>query len=222
MNPLSDLLQGLNSYKVLDAGCGDGVHAVVLKQNGGLDDFKQYYGIDISEKVIEIAKGRLTTNGVRFQTGDVTAIKFENNFFDASFSFGVIAYTGNPLLSLQELTRVTKKGGMVGIWVYPRRDGLGGFVFSTVRKLCSILGRRFTSGLAHTIVPFLGFLPTRSVASLRNASWNQCHEVVMVNIAPQNLIFPTKREVEGWFQKCGLQIVSEDVSNSITIWGIKK
>jgi len=75
--------------------------------------------------------------------------------------------------------------------------------------------------IADCIVPFLGLLPTRSKMSLANASWRQCREVVLVNIAPSQLYFPQEAEIEGWFAKNDVETVWRDDKAPVTLWGKK-
>jgi len=116
---------------------------------------------------------------------------------------------------------VTRSGGLIGIWVYPKSENVGGIVFSLVREICQLTGSLGTRIIADSIVPFLGFLPTRSRIHLGNASWKQCREVVLVNIAPQQLSFPTLSEVEMWFARNDIEIIFREKENPITLWGKK-
>ncbi len=203
--------------KVLDAGCGDGVHAQVLAEAGRPTRYR-YAGVDVSADALRATSRRLAVDWAVLHA-DVLALPFADNSFDASFSFGVLAYTPDPLAGLRELARVTRPGGLVGVWVYPRQRGVGGAVFSVVRSACCRGGPWITRRVADAIVPVLGLLPTRSGLHLGNASWRQCREVVMVNIAPQQLMFPTESVVESWFAAAGLRVVSREPDAPITLWG---
>jgi SAM-dependent methyltransferase len=201
---------------VLDAGCGDGVHGVVLSDRPEM----RYVGIDISPAALKLTQSRVRPDFQCIQ-GDITRLPFADNTFDLVVSFGVIAYTADPIGAFGELCRVCKPEGRIAIWIYPKSAGLSGLAFSMVRQLCQLLGSSGTGLLAHCIVPFLGMLPTRSKMHLGNASWRQCHEVVMVNIQPKQMIFPTQKEVESWFSQNGIRILGHDSDNPITLWGEK-
>ena len=156
-----------------------------------------------------------------FIQGDVGKLPFKDTQFDVVFSFGVLAYTEYPFLSFTELCRITRPGGYIGIWVYPKIGGLGGVLLAFVRKICHLTGSIGCRLIADVIVPFLGFLPTRSKLSLANASWRQCREVVLVNIALSQLYYPEPSEVEDWFVKNNVKIISRDDTAPITLWGEK-
>jgi hypothetical protein len=133
----------------------------------------------------------------------------------------VLAYTASPEGSFAELCRVTRPGGLVGVWVYPRPRGLSGLLLRCTRGVCGLLGPWLQRRVADLIVPLLGLLPARSGLSLRNASWAECREVVLVNIAPARLAFPEPSEVRGWFTRHGVRVVDEDRAAPVTLWGVK-
>ena len=61
--------------KILDLGCGSGRFYKVLKEKE-----ISYFGIDFSEKLIEIAKQKYPKG--RFQVADILNLPFPNNYFD--------------------------------------------------------------------------------------------------------------------------------------------
>jgi ubiquinone/menaquinone biosynthesis C-methylase UbiE len=218
LEPLS--LNSRSSQVILDVGCGDGVHADYFNS----DKFKgmelTYIGMDISLQALESARKR-SGNGV-FLHADAGNIPLESESVDAVFSYGVIAYTDSPKESLAELARVVKKGGLVGIWVYPDPGGVKGALFKSVRTISNLLGSFLTARLADLIVPFLGVLPVASGVNLRNATWEQCREVVLVNIGPSKLSLPTIPTIKDWVESDNLTIIEENVEPSITLWARKK
>ena len=68
-------------------------------------------GLDISEKCIEIAKERFPE--IRFEIGDFTKMKYEDNYFDGLVSYYSIIDTPVQYLDkvLKEFNRVLKKDG---------------------------------------------------------------------------------------------------------------
>lgn len=220
LQPLFDYQEPHGPVLVLDAGCGDGVHIEVIAGNANSLEGSSFVGLDMSMSALRASLRRRQAKWT-FVQGDVGKLPFGNGQFDVVFSFGVLAYTDNPFLSFSELCRVTRIGGHIGIWIYPKTGGMGGALFSLVRKACQVTGPIGCRLIADCIVPFLGFLPTRSKVSLTNASWRQCREVVLVNIAPSRLYFPEPFEVESWFAKNNFKIISRDDANPITLWGVK-
>ncbi|MCB0685097.1 MAG: methyltransferase domain-containing protein [Lewinellaceae bacterium] len=218
LQPALDLLNEGNK-NVLDAGCGNGVHLKLLREKS-LNQKNKVFGLDISLSVL--SKIQRLFPSCRLIHADVSDLPFEQEQFDITFSYGVLAYTPDPFKAFREVVRVTKPGGLIGLWMYPQKSWFQQFLFNSVRKTTNALGHRGTIFLADLIVPFLGILPTSSGLSLRNASWKACREVVLVNISPSTLYFPTSSEILDWCANCNLQVVHIDRENPITIWGQKQ
>lgn len=96
--------------KVLDIGCGPGNFTQYIKTQ----DF-EVEGIDISEKMLEIAK-RKVPEGI-FKQMDMRSLEYENNTFDFILSsFSLIHIPSNEVIStLKEWNRVLKNGGKLGL-----------------------------------------------------------------------------------------------------------
>tara|TARA_X000000368_G_C22969638_1_gene684850 strand:+ start:107 stop:919 length:813 start_codon:yes stop_codon:yes gene_type:complete len=218
LSPAIASLKGVNKqFKILDAGCGDGVHIDFFEKQKR-KNFK-LYALDISLSIISRLAEK--DNKTQFIHADISNLPFKNNIFDITFSYGVIAYTHSPLDSFNELVRVTKKGGLIGVWLYPQKTGFLGFVFRIIRKITKHLNKFSRQRLADLIVPFLYFLPINSKINLSNSSWSQCREIVLVNIEPKNLVFFKEEEVLSWFKENDTEVVNIS-KEPISIWGKKK
>lgn len=80
---------------------------------------EQVAGIDISEKMLEIGKSKITEKGlkekIKLLSGDSEQIPFAADHFDAAMAaFGVRNFN-NPLAGLTEMCRVLKPGGIIMI-----------------------------------------------------------------------------------------------------------
>ena len=102
-------LKGKHPKKVLDLGCGNGY---CLERMSKEHPKNQYYGLDFSKELIDIAKKRDIS--CKFLYGDVIGMEFEENSFD-------IVYTERCLINifdwnkqkkaLKEIHRVLKPQG---------------------------------------------------------------------------------------------------------------
>ena len=74
-------------------------------------------GIDISPNFVEIAKNNAIREKakVTFLEGDVAAMPFEENTFDFIFCSSAVKHFNEPVISLQEMYRVLKPGGIAFI-----------------------------------------------------------------------------------------------------------
>jgi len=220
LSPVFDQLQKQEALNILDAGCGNGVHVYALSSRKNKLRENCFIGIDTSMTALRHSEKQANEEW-RFTQADIGNLPFKTRRFDIVFSYGVLAYTNNYISSFAELCRVTKEGGLIGVWFCPKNNEILNGLLRFTRTVCKIGGTSFTSLIANFIVPFLGFLPTNSNLKLRNASWKQCHEVVMVNLAPTNLIFLDETKVRRLFNENSIQIISDNKNLSITIWGRK-
>jgi len=203
--------------KILDVGCGDGVHSIALAQNN-MESL--YCGVDISLEAVKVAHKRireLNRKNFDFQVGNVFSLPYRPDSFDVVFSYGVIAYTGMPQMAISEMIRVSKPGGLIGIWLYPKREGVLGAAFSFTRLFCQSLGK-YSKIIIYMMIPLLYFLPVRSGVNLSNSTWKQCAEVIEVNLLPKTLVFYTLNDVKSWFNSRLVEAISIDHDRPITAW----
>ena len=100
---------------LLDCGCGSGSITVGLAKAVAPG---QVTGIDISEVEVERATERAASAGIinlRFQQGNLYRVDFPDNSFDAVFGHNVLEHLSDPSSALQEMRRVLKPGGIIGI-----------------------------------------------------------------------------------------------------------
>lgn len=89
---------------VLEVGCGTGL---VLSRIARFA--RSAKGIDLSPGMLERAKER----GLDVTVGSATELPFENNSFDVTCSFKVLAHIPDLPRALSEMARVTRPGGMI-------------------------------------------------------------------------------------------------------------
>ena len=91
--------------RILDGGCGLGGWTIFLANLGF-----ETIGIDISENTIQRLMERFPE--MRFSTGDIRHLPFDDSYFDAYLSWGTFEHFESGLdLCFQEASRVLKKGG---------------------------------------------------------------------------------------------------------------
>lgn len=99
------LLKNIRGKKVLDLGCGTGIYTKILKRKGA-----NVQGIDISPKMIEIAKQYV--KDVDFKVGSAYKLPYKTGTFDIVLASLVVHYFGNLGQAFREVRRVLKKNGV--------------------------------------------------------------------------------------------------------------
>jgi demethylmenaquinone methyltransferase/2-methoxy-6-polyprenyl-1,4-benzoquinol methylase len=113
----------------LDAGCGIGLHVLLLAEAVGPDG--HVTGLDISSELLSHAE-RLTRKAgmdrrIAFRHGDVRALPFDTAAFDWAWSVDCVGYGPmEPLPLVRELARVVKPGGCVALLAYSSQQLLPG------------------------------------------------------------------------------------------------
>ncbi|MDD3046235.1 MAG: class I SAM-dependent methyltransferase [Candidatus Pacebacteria bacterium] len=106
------LFEGVNKGdKVLDLGCGNGRFYQKLKQ-------ADYVGIDVSEKLIQIAKENYPC--ASFKVASATNLPFQKDEFDYIYSLAVLHHLPQEYHSrfLEEIKRVLKENGTLILTVW--------------------------------------------------------------------------------------------------------
>ncbi len=93
---------------VLDISCGTGELLNSLVQFGS----GEFFGIDLAEKMLEKARTKLPAK-VNLQKADVHALPFKENTFDYTITTEAFHHYYDQKKALEEMSRVTKKGGKV-------------------------------------------------------------------------------------------------------------
>lgn len=100
------------SSQVLDVACGTGNLAVIAARRGCVVS-----GIDIASNLIDQARARAATEGLRidFREADAEALPFVGCQFDLVVSMFGVMFAPRPNVAAAELVRVTKPGGRIAL-----------------------------------------------------------------------------------------------------------
>jgi ubiquinone/menaquinone biosynthesis C-methylase UbiE len=102
--------------RILDFGCGNGRMLEILNNKK-----IEYYGVDISQKLIDLAQKKYANSGINFQKISGSGIlPFPDNFFNSIVSISVFHHfpSGYAKVMAKEIYRVTKPEGTIIISVW--------------------------------------------------------------------------------------------------------
>lgn len=101
---------------VLDAACGTGAFACAIASQVG-----EVIASDYASKMVEQTRAKIARMGlsnVSCQEGDITALPFAHDAFDAAIAGNMIHLLNDPQAGISELARVVKPKGIIAIPTY--------------------------------------------------------------------------------------------------------
>ena len=196
-----------NEDKILDFGCGNG-RLLELFFGKNFD----YTGVDISEKLIDIAKKKYPEKADDFQKiSSSESLPFPDNSFNAIYSIAVFHHLPSEELRLKiakELFRVLKPDGKIVITVWNLWQ----------RKYIKNIIKNWLGKIFGSSTPIVG-------VELPRLDWNDCNITFKDN---QGKVFNrfhhafTKRELKKLFSEAGFQIEKCEIINRRNILLVAK
>ena len=144
-----------NKDKILDFGCGNGRLFEMLKSKD-----LEYIGVDVSQKLIDIAKTAYPDYQEKFQKISSSSIlPFSNDFFNSIFSIAVFHHfpKKHSREMVKEFYRITKPGGVVVVSVWNLWQGkhLRRFLnFKNILGKIFQIGKYRGLGVKDVLIPF--------------------------------------------------------------------
>lgn len=124
-----NLLNPKANSSLLDVGCGSGI---LLNKLLSLHNNMKLFGLDITPKMVEVAKVKFNNNPeVKITLGSAIKMPYKDNSFDYVTCASSFHHHPDPAISIKEMVRVLKPGGKLLI--------LDGCVDGTLRKFLSQL-----------------------------------------------------------------------------------
>lgn len=98
----------IEGQRILDLGCGNGNILKMLQDRVEV----RFYGLDISEKMVEEAKKRLGA-AAQLSVGDAENLPYEDGFFDVVICNASFHHYPDAQKAAAEMGRVLKPGGLL-------------------------------------------------------------------------------------------------------------
>ncbi|WP_026380422.1 class I SAM-dependent methyltransferase [Afifella pfennigii] len=111
--------------RVLEVGCGMGCMAMNWARQGA-----EVAAVDINPVAVAQTRNRFSIFGLSgdIREADGETLPFESESFDFVYSWGVLHHTPGTKAAIEELRRVLKPGGGVGVMLYNRESLLYRFL----------------------------------------------------------------------------------------------
>ncbi len=172
LKPAQDLMISMvdlrPGHHVLETACGTGLVAFPVAEIVGSDG--RLVGTDISDRMIEICKGRAKEKGVghaSFVQMDAEELDVPDDSFDVAMCGLGLMYVPFPLVAVQEMRRVLKPGGCASTAVWGKRSNCGwAEIFSIVdarvaTDVCPMFFQLGTGESLKTVFEQAGFTDIR-------------------------------------------------------------
>lgn len=105
---LKKLLPSFKGKRVLDLGCGYGWHCIYAIEQGA----ESAVGIDISEKMLEMAREKTGTANVSYECCAIEDIDFQEDSFDIVLSSLAMHYVESFENVVKKVRKILKPGGV--------------------------------------------------------------------------------------------------------------
>jgi len=127
--------------RLLDLGSGTGYPALLGAQTVGPSG--GVIGLDLAEQMLAVARRKATALGlanVTFRTGDVTALPFDVNTFDAVTSRFCLMFLPEIPKATAEIARVLRPGGWVAaaVWSAPDKNPSIGLSMEAIKSVVEL------------------------------------------------------------------------------------
>ncbi len=130
---LVSLLNIKENVSFLDVGCGTGFAVSEAAKSANLKG--QFYGIDMSPKMIEKAKTNFSGKNFHFLEANSESIPLNDNFFDIIICTNSFHHYLHPDKAISEMHRLLKNDGKVYILDITIPDGWLGRVLNKIHKM---------------------------------------------------------------------------------------
>ncbi|KKR80279.1 MAG: Methylase involved in ubiquinone/menaquinone biosynthesis [Parcubacteria group bacterium GW2011_GWD2_40_9] len=214
---------------VLDAGCGMGRNSY-WPLNWGAEKVVSF---DYDKRSVEAARkvlSKFSNSEVMFKS--IYEIDWRN-YFDITFSIGVIHHLNNPSLAIDNLVKSLKPGGVFLAWVYSLEGNE--WIVRFVNPIRKYLTSKLPLALVHLLSYFcsvplwihIKFFNKKNeyLKQLSDFKFWHIHSIVFDQLIPDVANYWSKKEIAELFNKSelkDLRIIRSQNNCGWTVMGVKK
>jgi SAM-dependent methyltransferase len=221
----------------LDAGCGQGRHAVLFARLGA----REVFGIDLAAGSVKTAlRNTWVLANVYIVRVDIGNPPVRDGTLDYVYSIGVLIYTPDSHRSFRCLAQKVAEGATISVWVYGREGNkwlisfVNPFRTTMTARLPLDVTKAIASRLAMLLQPILKIVHrlTNDFRALRPfrrmpfgkdypyyvsaVSFRENYSIVFDHLLPQTARYIPRAEVLAWFERAMLEnvIIARRTNNS--------
>ena len=215
--------------RLIDCGCGPGSITVDLAHAVAPGEA---IGIDLREDALAQGRALARERGianVRFETASVYQLPYPDGSFDAAFACAVLQHLAAPLAALEEMRRVLKPGGVIGIvdgsspstFRFPTNSLLDRWDQLRTLEREHNTGRPSDALRVRALLREAGFAHTRATADMVTEAGPSAGSLEETRRVAQNHLIKLRGVLgelaiaQGWTTKPEL----EEIADALTTWG---
>lgn len=134
INTILNLSDIKKESRILDVGTGTGILIPFLHTRMG--DSGEIFAIDVSEKMLEVARGKYNYANVKFIEGDILDINIDTCYFDFIICYSVFPHFTDKQLAINRMGKFLKKGGKIVICHSQSRDEINNLHKKASEAVC--------------------------------------------------------------------------------------
>lgn len=118
LSAISSLVKSVESARILDIGCGEGIVANFLINTLSIDS-NQIAGLDLDRNCLQISK--IINPGTTVYQGSIYDLPFQDNSFDLVLALEILEHLEFPEKAIGELNRVSKAWILISVpndWMF--------------------------------------------------------------------------------------------------------
>ena len=199
----------LKGKLMIDAGCGSGILSMNLSARYQIE----IIAFDITNAVDGASRFN-KSNLCHFIQASVFAPPLVENTSDVTYSHGVLHHTYDTKKAFDSITRLTKKNGVLYVWLYGKKTGYNGFRYHFFHSARAIISRlpKYPQTFMVYVMALLHFsiISLKKILGMKRGEYKTLSQLLVGirdTYTPVYAREHTEEEVINWFKEAGYKNV---------------